>query len=267
MLESIFNSPLFSGSQESSGAHTSGYAAMPESERKSAPPFPVVVPPTKAESTSLSAAERFSRSESFALELRTKEGDRVTITFDHASAFQASFGATRDGSGNSAAVYNVSRAERSSFQFSIQGDLNDDELNAIHNLIQDVSMIADDFFSGDLQSAFDQASEFRMDRSQLASMSLELKQSMQYTAAAAYQQVQQAGEGTPQAPGQRLGHMVGMLQQQQNAPELGFIDQVRSLQQQLLESLVQHDTRYRDADEEGKQSYSDHLTRLGSLLH
>jgi hypothetical protein len=266
MLESIFNSPLFSGSQETSGAHTSGYAAMPESERKGAPPFPVVVPPTKGESTSLNVAERFAQSESFSLELRTKEGDRVTITFDHASAYQSSLSASRDGSGSSAA-YSVSRAERSSFQFSIEGDLNDDERDAIHNLVQDMSMIADDFFSGDLQSAFDQASAFRMDRTHLASMSLELKQSMQYSVAAAYQEVQQAAEGGSQAPGQRLGHMMGMLQQQQNAPELGFIDQVRSLQQQLLESLVQHDTRYRDADDDSKQNYNDHLARLGSLLN
>lgn len=265
MLESILNGNLFGNA--GLGAPTgsaSGSAGAVDSRDEAKSANSVHLPPPPPGGMSLSAAERYSKAESFSLDLTTKEGDRVTINFSHASAMQASLGATNDGQGGSATAFNVSRAERNEFQFSIEGDLNDDELEAIQNLIQDVSLIADDFFSGDVQAAFEQASEFDMDRSQLSSMSLNMSRSEQYTAVAAYQEVQNNGNN---AGGQRLGQITNMLNQQRQDNSLGFVDQLGSLQEQILDSLVEQDIRYQEANEEKQGTLDQNRNLLHSLLN
>lgn len=265
MLESILNGNLFGhtalGAPQGNAA---GSANATDSRNEQKAANPVHLPPPPPGGMSLSAAERYSKADSFSLDLTTKEGDRVTITFDHASDMQASLGATTDGQGGSAAVYNVSRAERNEFQFSVEGDLNDDELEAIQNLIQDVSLIADDFFNGDVQSAFEQASEFEMDRSQLGSMSLNMSRSEQYTAVAAYQEVQ--NHGNNYAGGQRLGQMADMLNSQRSDSTLSFVDQLGSLQEQILDSLVEQDARYKEANEEQQNKFDQNRNLLYSML-
>ena len=264
MLESILNGNLFGNA--GLGAPTgsaSGSAGAVDSRDEAKSANSVHLPPPPPGGMSLSAAERYSKAESFSLDLTTKEGDRVTINFSHASAMQSSLGATSDGQGGSATAFNVSRAERNEFQFSIEGDLNDDELEAIQNLIQDVSLIADDFFAGDVQAAFEQASEFDMDRSQLSSMSLNMSRSEQYTAVAAYQEVQNNGNNSG---GQRLGQMANMLNQQRHDSALSFVDQLGSLQEQILDSLVEQDIRYQEANEEKQNTLDQNRNTLYSLL-
>lgn len=264
MLESILNGNLFGSGQGAPLGGTSGFANNPESKLGHAAPRPIEFPETPVGGVSLSAAERYSNAESFSLELTTKEGDKVTIKFDHASSYEASLGATSDAQGGSAAVFNVSRSERNQFQFEVQGDLNDNELESIQNLIQDVSLIANDFFDGDVQAAFDRASEYQMDRSQLGSMELHMSRSQQYTAVAAYQEVQQVGEHGNNS--QKLGQMTDMLNQQRQDSGLNFIDQLSSLQEQILDSLVENDTRYREADEDAKDKYDENRNTLYSML-
>ncbi len=263
MLESILNGNLFGSGLGSPLGGASDFAGAPESksDKAAARPFDFPAPPVGG--VSLAAAERYAKAESFSLDLTTKEGDKVTINFNHASAFEASLGATSDGRGNSAAVFNISRAESNQFQFSVEGDLNEDELDAIHNLIQDVSLIADDFFGGDVQAAFERASEYRMDTSQLGSMELHMSRSEQYTAAAAYQSVADASE--PHG-GRKLGHMLGMLNQQRESPALGFVDQLASLQEQIIDSLVENDIRYQEADDAEKEQLDANRNTLYSML-
>ncbi len=132
------------------------------------------------------------------LELTTKEGDRVVLQFDDAQQWRMQQGTAQlnrkamgayaeVGSGAQTAGANrsdnlmVSSSEflyshTASFSFSVQGDLNPDELKAIGSLVQQMGSLSDRFFSGDLQGAFDMAQQFQLDDTQLASMSLDLKQ-------------------------------------------------------------------------------------------
>ena len=132
------------------------------------------------------------------LELTTKEGDRVVLQFDDAQQWRMQQGTAQlnrkamgayaeVGSGAQTAGANrsdnlmVSSSEflyshTASFSFSVQGDLNPDELKAIGSLVQQMGSLSDRFFSGDLQGAFDMAQQFQLEDTQLASMSLDLKQ-------------------------------------------------------------------------------------------
>ncbi|MGB0467405.1 MAG: hypothetical protein ACPGF7_07755 [Pontibacterium sp.] len=264
MIESMLNGDLFGNGYNSVPGRSSESSGMQNAAAGSQNPAPIPFPSAPSGGYSLSAAERFSQADSFSLDLTTREGDRVTISFDHASVYQASLGATADGKGGSAAVFDISRAEQNQFQFQVQGDLSTEELDAIQNMIKDVSLIADDFFEGDVQAAFERASEYQMDRSQLASMELHMSRSEQYSAVSAYEQVQQFDEQA--LSGQRLGHMMDMMNQQRQEPALSFIDQLSSLQAQIVDNLVQQDSRYQDADKEGRNQYDENRNTLYSLL-
>ncbi len=213
--------------------------------------------------TDMLAAERYSLAERFSLELTTQEGDKVTVTFDRASRYEASIGASADRSG-AAAAFSISRSERSDYQFSIEGDLNDEELAAIEHLVKDVNEIASDFFGGDIQAAFAQAAEFEMDASQLAGMALHMSRSEQYSAVQAYQQVQEQGDDSK--PGRRLGHMLQGLNDSLRQPGLNFLQDAFDAGRHLLDGLIVQDLRYKDAGEEQQEQYDRNSTRLSDML-
>lgn len=171
----------------------------------------------------------YSMDRSSSLSITTNDGDKVTINFAEAMAYQRSeaaaiYGAD-DGEGNqvAGAAYQMSesRYHASGFSFSVEGELDEDEKAAIAELVQDVSELADEFFNGDLDKAFEQAQELGYDDSELSGFALNMTQVETVSVAAAYQQVAQfepqgrgpRGEGERQGPGrspeqQNLGQLI-----------------------------------------------------------
>ncbi len=153
---------------------------------------------TQASSSVMVAQASAATQNQGSLELTTKEGDHVVLQFDDAQQWRMQQGSAQlnrkalgvyaevgsggqtagAGSGDSQMVSSAELfySHTSSFSFSVQGDLNPDELKAIGSLVQQMGSLSDHFFSGDLQGAFDMAQQFQLDDSQLASMSLDLKQ-------------------------------------------------------------------------------------------
>lgn len=220
-----------------------------------------------ATSKSISAAERYESSESFSLNVRTQDGDNVTIRFSNSESYESSLGYYNDGKGTSAASFSIDRSQQSNFQFSVSGDLDEGEIDALQDLIQDINLIADDFFDGDVQSAFEQASQFEMDKSELSSMQLTLKRSEEYSAASAYQQVQ--GYEQPehsQAGDAKIGHIVNSLQDQFAQSKIDFVESVTSFSMQLFESLVQEDIRYKESSNESQSRIDASLDMLNQLI-
>ncbi|WP_136679004.1 DUF5610 domain-containing protein [Neptunomonas sp. XY-337] len=229
----------------------------------------LLTPPSEAPSTNsytrVSAAERYSQAETLSLKVRTQDGDEVSINFAQASQYQAAFAAETDGNGNSAALFNVSRSEASQYQFSVQGDLDNDEIDALQNLIKDVNEIANEFFDGDMQKAFEMASEFEMDKTELASMNLKLTQSEQYSSVAKYRGVEGLGNASPQ-PDKLLGNMAQNMQNAITKPELGFLDNIKNVADEILSNLVEQDSRYRGADNDQKSLFDANLDSMRSIL-
>lgn len=115
-------------------------------------------------------------SNSFEFELTTQEGDVVKI---QAMSNYESYQEALKAQGNGKELYaNYSEQSNSSgFNLLVEGDLNDEEMAAIESLMSQVNDLADEFYSGDLGTAFDMAMNLTSDADQIAQFSLDLKQS------------------------------------------------------------------------------------------
>ncbi len=105
----------------------------------------------------------------FSFKLTTDEGDVVTINAAAASAFSAQEKYQNNGSVN--LQYREASAQTDQFAFSVKGELNADELEAINNLLVDITDLAAVFYQGDVQGAFEQALSLGYDDQQIASFS------------------------------------------------------------------------------------------------
>lgn len=117
----------------------------------------------------------YGRAREFSFELTTKEGDKVTIKATSSEGLAVEAGRAGRGN-NSVSALNASYSSSQSFSLSIEGDLSEDELSAINDLLGRVNDLANEFFDGDLDVAFDQAMNMGYDAEQIASFSLNLAQ-------------------------------------------------------------------------------------------
>ncbi|HWV14483.1 MAG TPA: DUF5610 domain-containing protein [Cellvibrio sp.] len=109
----------------------------------------------------------YASASEFSFELITAEGDKVTIK---ASASMGISGQT------TAKGYDVGMSSSQSMSLSVDGDLSDEELKAINDLIGRVDKLAGQFFAGNLDDAFNQAVSLGYDKSQIGSFALQLAQ-------------------------------------------------------------------------------------------
>ncbi|SIT04265.1 DUF5610 domain-containing protein [Neptunomonas antarctica] len=221
--------------------------------------------PKDAQISRLIAAERYQEAETLSLTVKTQDGDEVTINFSKSSQYEGSFGIEEDQDGNTQSLFNISRNESSDYKFSVEGDLDTDEIDALQNLIKDVGEISNEFFDGDVQKAFDMASEFRMDKTELSSMNLRLTQSEQHSAIAKYTDVENI-DNPSTMPDKRLGHMMQNMQGATENPALGFIEDASSFSREMLSTLVTQDIRYRDSDKPEKERYDANMDSINNLL-
>lgn len=222
---------------------------------------------TAMDMVSLSVAQRYERADSFELNITTREGDEVRIRFDRSDSFQYGFGAAMDGEGNAAMVFDMSRTQSSGFSFSVEGNLSVEEIDAIQNLVRDIGQLADDFFKGDVQRAFEQVGELSLDATQLSAFSLSLSRTEVRSVAAQYQQTQQLTDAdAEERPGRRLGQLMQQLKEQINSPLLAFVEQQVGFGKSLMQSLVEQDARFKQADASQQEKYQDNLGRLLQTL-
>jgi hypothetical protein len=100
----------------------------------------------------------------------TRDGDLVNIEIGIArSAFMGGM-ETAGGS-----MFNMLMGTMGSgLNFSVEGDLDDDELVAIAELLENVNELANAFFDSDLQAAFGMAMELGFDQDELSGFALDL---------------------------------------------------------------------------------------------
>ena len=97
--------------------------------------------------------------------LKTREGDQVLIRF----ADIESLSARKNEEGMS-----LSLSQQSQFQFSVQGDLSEQEITAINEVLEQVGNISRLFFDEQFEQAFQSAMQLGFDSEQIASLSLDL---------------------------------------------------------------------------------------------
>ena len=84
---------------------------------------------------------------------------------------------------------NVVFYQESSFSFSVKGELDQNELKAIGQLVSDANELAEEFFNGDIEKAFNQALELGFDEQELSSFALQLTKSENTQVIKAYETV------------------------------------------------------------------------------
>jgi hypothetical protein len=152
-----------------------------------APQAPPAQNASVLQTTNLAAFET-KRSETFELEITTREGDIVKLSYstEQSAGFQSSRIADQSGVQQELSAYS---SQSKNLSFSVQGDLNDDEKKAIANMMKDVEKLANDFYGGDMQGAMQHALALNMNKEQLSRLSLDLAYTETRTAISAYQQV------------------------------------------------------------------------------
>lgn len=124
-----------------------------------------------AASAELAAVQTTSyvRKDKANLDIATQEGDRVQIRFRSREGFvsQTATGAT----GGDRNVYAFSSGR---IEISVDGELNEEELAAIGELVGKVESLANEFFAGDVQKAFESAAALGFDSTQIAGFALKL---------------------------------------------------------------------------------------------
>ncbi|WP_199922502.1 DUF5610 domain-containing protein [Pseudoalteromonas piratica] len=125
--------------------------------------------------TGFNAGNYYQLDNGASFEFKTAEGDIIKLTYNSQfnSSEQLSYSKNDDGESLS---YASSQASSQAYSFSVEGDLNEDEIAAINDLMSDLQKVSNEFFNGSLDKAFEQAKELNLDSSQLVSMSMNLQQ-------------------------------------------------------------------------------------------
>ena len=137
-----------------------------------------------------SLSAQYAQSQSGGLKITTKDGDEVEISFGQSRQYQYSASeritssANSNGDANAPATpesdvvarrsLNVQLSEYRGISFSVQGELDDDELGAISDLVKQITDVSKSFFKGDLDIALDKALELGYDEKELAGFALKL---------------------------------------------------------------------------------------------
>lgn len=225
-------------SERIDSAETGIYQGIDDLQEKTLAPESVVTDlPASPVFSAQSASAAYSSKESFDFRLTTQDGDRVSISFSRESAAYIQAGALR--SGDQEVAYRDFGADFSSaFDLKVKGELDDDELLAIENLLTQVDSLAEEFYNGDLDKAFEMALSLESDASEIARFSLNLTQ--QQSVASQYSSYQSrerpyVANALPRGLAQPLGDFASGVREA--FQEASRFDQPRALLEQLFEQF------------------------------
>jgi hypothetical protein len=150
-----------------------------------------------------SSQSSYSISQSLSFSLTTQEGDTVQVDFKQLYEqyqSQTRQRAIEQGPEGVRQFESLESLESESFEqaigFSVNGDLNEEELEAIYKVFDQVDKLANNFFDGNIEEAFQQAKDLDIDFGQIKNLSLEVTQTETRVSssqqASAYQNVQDA---------------------------------------------------------------------------
>ncbi|MSR13933.1 MAG: hypothetical protein EXR86_05075 [Gammaproteobacteria bacterium] len=126
------------------------------------------------------AALSFSHSDRTTLFITTQDGDTVRLKIKTRESI--SLDTNEQEAGDRLLTEFTLQAQSSTkVSFVVNGDLSADELGAIRSVVEQAGAIAQEFFAGDLQSAFAAAADFNIDATQLAIVGFRMSSREQLT--------------------------------------------------------------------------------------
>ena len=144
-------------------------------------------------SESASQSSQFKQSNQAGIEIITQDGDKVEVSYSAFIQAASNQSYTQQQQGYSASSEQTS-ASTASFEFNVQGDIDTGEQQAINKLLNKVGDLAQQFFNGDVQSAFNAAMELGFDSNELKSFALDFKQSSSLEVVQTYQRTEKINQ-------------------------------------------------------------------------
>ncbi len=229
----------------------------------------------------------YSLSKESSLTIKTRDGDEVQISFADMTRYQQSnhqAAAYTQSDGKESGSY-VQQQESSyyranGFSFSVDGELDDGEREAIAELVKDVGKLADEFFNGDLDKAFEQAMELGFDDSELSGFSLNMTRVEQVSVRQSFSGIADyqanaipSGEGGGQPSAQQLmkpveAYLADFIKFLEDArKELASDEDIFELMSRSSEKYLENQMPDQVAEgAERFKSFNQHLMDLASAL-
>lgn len=123
---------------------------------------------------------QYVRTSSSEIQIETRDGDKVSLNLAALQAYQSnssqSVAATEQGTSVAMSRYESQYSEFT-FEYSLEGQLDDAEREAISGLVKDLADVADTFFNGDMKAAFDKGLSLGYNTEELSGFAMELNYS------------------------------------------------------------------------------------------
>ena len=179
-------------------------------------------------SVSASLVAGASDSRSGNILIRTRDGDELTLSFESLRQFQfaqqtqvtssAAQTTNNEGDNTGAGISETTSQtslyqyfERSGISFSLNGELDEDEMKAIADLVSKANDLADTFFAGDMDKAFEEALALGFDDKELVGYALQLNHTKQSQVVEAYESIQHYRDDNADA--NKYGNVVSPISQ------------------------------------------------------
>jgi len=178
----------------------------------------------------IDASHRFRQIEksNFELQVKTQDGDLVTLEFKQQNRQQGSLSIHQQG-GVTDLSSRYAESSHSRFSLSVEGDLDESELMAISDLAQGIQKVSEGFFDGNVQAAFEQGMSLGYNTDEIAGFSLEMSHSLSSIATTKYREI-------------------GTLDTKES-PKLTGLGGVRDLLDQLSGVMEQANKLFEDVDQ------------------
>lgn len=151
----------------------------------------------------IEASHRFRQTEksAFELQVKTRDGDIVTLKFQQHNREQGSLFFNQQGQSSDLSMsYTMSAQTR--FSLSVEGNLDEGELSAISDLAQKIQQVSEEFFDGNVQAAFEQGMRLGYNTDEITGFSLEMSHSQTSIATTKYREIRALDMSeTPQLTG------------------------------------------------------------------
>lgn len=133
-------------------------------------------------------ANHYNLAKDASFSFTTQEGDQVDITFN-SNYLQQSASVLKLSDQSLDYASSKQSSFQAAFSFEVNGELNEDEQQAINALMGNLQNVSDLFFDGNLEDAFEEAQTILMDTTHLAAFSMDLQRTETVASIKEYQQV------------------------------------------------------------------------------
>ncbi|MFT6085122.1 MAG: hypothetical protein ACJAWT_000291 [Glaciecola sp.] len=171
------------------------------------------------------------------LSVRTRDGDEVQIRFGLLENISKDSFTSDNDSSQASFIYK----QTTSFSLQIKGDIDDNELQAIGDLVAKADDVANTFYRGDIEKAYDKALNIGLDNKELSSFALQLSKVESSQKIQKYGEVQNYSESpsidlqAPKAVAEYLNKVLDGMNQA--AQKLGSQEDFKSVINSLVNEM------------------------------